>query len=102
MQPQRRAPSHEDQELYELQEALAALTVRVAEIRNRRPYTTERRRRSNTEPRPLSIGDRVYFKLNGHRVEGVVVGQTPHRFHIRHTHTGHIYLRSRNTITLIL
>jgi hypothetical protein len=102
MQPHRRLSSNEDQELYELQQALSALTVRVAEIRNRRPLNNERRRHRISEPRPLSIGDRVYFKLNGLSVEGVIIDQTPHRFQIRHIDTGHIYLRSGNTITLIV
>jgi hypothetical protein len=101
MNPHRRASSDEDQELYELQEALAALTVRVAEIRNRRPINIERRRTPNTV-HPFYIGDRVYFPLNGHRAEGVIIDQTPRRFRIRHNTTGHIYLRSATTITLIV
>jgi hypothetical protein len=107
MHPRRRASPREDQELHELQEALSALSVRVAEIRNQRFLNAERRHHSNTERRPLSVGDRVYFQLNGHRAEGVIIDQTPHRFRIRHIdrfgdNTGDIYLRSGTTITLIV
>jgi hypothetical protein len=106
MNRRQRILSPEDQELLELQEALSALTVRVAELRNRRTAITN-------EAQPLSnnqvfvIGARVHFQLNGHRVEGVIIDQTPHRFRIRHIdrfgdNTGDIYLRSGTTITLIV
>jgi hypothetical protein len=93
----------EDQELLELQQALAELTVRVADFRNRR---NPEHRENNQEPqrnqqRTFRIGDRVYFQLYGRRVEGTIVDRTPRRFRVRHNGTGHIYLRSDTTITLI-
>jgi hypothetical protein len=93
--------SPEDQELLELQEALSALSVRVAELRNRRTAVTTEIRPPNSN-QGFVIGDRVYFHLNGYRTEGVIISRTPRRYHIRHTNTGHIYLRSSTTITLIV
>jgi hypothetical protein len=99
MNRRQRILSPEDQELLELQEALSALTVRVAELRNRRTAITN-------EAQPLSInqifvaGARVHFYLNC--AEGVIIDRTPQRYRIRHIDTGHIYLRSGTTITLIV
>jgi hypothetical protein len=93
----------EDQELLELQRSLTELTVRVRELRSRRssnPLTTPRPTRQ--VHRSFRIGDRVHFQLNGITVEGVIIDRTPRRFRIRHTDTGHIYLRSDTTITLIV
>jgi hypothetical protein len=101
MNRRQRILSPEDQELLELQEALSALTVRVAELRNRRTTITN-------EAQPISnnqgfvIGARVHYHLNGFYAEGVIVGRTPQRYRIRDTNTGHIYLRSGTTITLIV
>jgi hypothetical protein len=94
----------EDQELLELQQALAELTVRVADLRNRRNPTqreTNQEPQRNQQQRTFQIGDRVYFQLYGRRTEGTIVDRTPRRFRIRHNGTGHIYLRSDTTITLI-
>jgi transcription elongation GreA/GreB family factor len=100
MNPQRRNTSAEDQELLALEEALAALTIRVAALRRRR---TAAQTPPQTPQQPIfTIGDRVYFQLNGNRTEGVIIERTLRRFRIRDINTGHVYLRSGNTITLIV
>jgi hypothetical protein len=96
----------EDQELLELQRALTLLTVRVAELRTRRTTTpTQRQNHPSSEAdnhRTFDIGDRVYFRLDGSRAEGVIIDRTNRRFRIRHSTTGFVYLRSATTITLIV
>jgi hypothetical protein len=101
MNRRQRILSPEDQELLELQEALSALTVRVAQLRNRRTGNINETQPLNNN-RGFVIGARVHFYLNGLRVEGVIIDRTPQRYRIRHIDSGHIYLRSGTTITLIV
>jgi hypothetical protein len=82
-------------ELRSLEQELAALTLRVAAIRNQ--VTTE----SDSQQTP-SVGDRVSFYLVGTtQAEGTIVGTTAHRVRIKQDRTGHIILRAPHNVTLI-
>jgi hypothetical protein len=101
MNRRQRILSSEDQELLELQEAISALTVRVAQLRNRRTTINSAAQLPNST-QVFAPGDRVHFHLNGSLAEGVIIDRTPRRYRIRDVNTGHIYLRSSTTITLIV
>jgi hypothetical protein len=82
-------------ELRSLEQELAALTLRVAAIRNQ--VTTE-----DDTPHTPSIGDRVRFYLVGTiQAEGIIIGTTAHRVRIRQDRTGHIILRAPHNVTLL-
>jgi hypothetical protein len=101
MNRRQRILSPEDQELLELQEALSALTVCVAELRNRRAAITNEAQPLNNN-QGFVIGARVHYHLNGFYAEGVIIGHTPQHYRKRDINTGHIYLWSGTTITLIV
>jgi hypothetical protein len=84
-----------DNELENLERELAALTLRVAAIRNQR-------NQSNPIGRVASIGDRVRFRIAGQgNAEGVVIGITAHRLHIRQDRSGHVFLRAPHNVTIL-
>ena len=92
----RRPQRHINTELEELERELAALTLRVAEIRNRANAD------STSTVRVPNIGDRVRFRINGKgNVEGVIIGITTHRLRIRQDSTSYIILRAPHNVTLI-
>lgn len=82
-------------ELAELEEQLAALTLRVAQLRARAD--------AETPPiqRPLTIGDRVQFIISGRRYEGIIIGITASRVRIRQDATHHIFLRAPHNVERI-
>lgn len=81
-------------ELAELEQELAALTLRVATIR--------RQANNNTTNRILSIGDRVRLRITGQGVvEGTVVGFTAQRVQIRLDGSNNIIQRAPHNVTLI-
>lgn len=85
-----------DAELQELQQELAALTLRVAAIRNR--ATSQ----SSTGGHTPIIGDRVSFKIAGEGyTEGVVVGNTAQRLRIRQDRTSNIFLRAPSNVKIL-
>jgi transcription elongation factor len=90
--------SNIDSELEELQQELAALTVRVAAIRNR-----SNTNRANIRQRSPQIGDRVRFTVAGYQghSEGTVVGITAHRIRIQEDGRNHIYLRAPHNVRII-
>ena len=80
-------------ELADLEEQLAALTLRVAAIRT---LTTVAHHLSP------EIGDRVRFRIVGRgNHTGVVVGRTAQRIQIRQDETNHIFLRAPNNVTVL-
>jgi hypothetical protein len=85
-----------DIELRELRSALATLTLRVEEIEARAEEEPIAERRV-----PL-LGDRVQFTVAGRYTEGVIVGITRRRVHIRQDHTRSIILRAPHNVTIIL
>jgi uncharacterized Fe-S cluster-containing radical SAM superfamily enzyme len=83
-------------ELHELEQELASLTLRVASIRSRVNHATD------PNLRQLSVGDRVRFNIVGQgRAEGVIVGTTTHRVQIQQDVTSNIYLRAPHKVTPI-
>ena len=81
-------------ELEELERELAALTLRVAALRNR----------NNTDParRVPSVGARVrFFIANQGYTEGVIIGITPQRLRVRQDTTNHQFLRAPHNVTLL-
>jgi hypothetical protein len=91
-----RRPSPINTELQALEQDLAALTLRVAEIRRR---VTPRPRRNQRLP---IVGDRVRFHLAGrYSAEGVIIGITAHRVRIRQDSTHHVFLRAPQNVSII-
>jgi hypothetical protein len=85
-----------NEELQDLERELAALTLRVAEIRSQVNTGNTRNRRTPT------IGDRVRFHIPGQgNVEGVIVGVTEHRVRIQQDVSSHIILRAPHNVTII-
>ena len=81
-------------ELAELEEQLAALTLRVAQLRARADAETQ------VTPRPITTGDRVRFRIIGQGyAEGVIIGITATRVRIRQDTTNHIFLRAPHNVT---
>ena len=79
-------------ELEDLERELAALTLRVAALRNS----------VGVPERSLAIGDRVRFEIIGRgRTTGVVVATTAKRVRIRQDITGHIFIRAPHNATLL-
>lgn len=83
-------------ELAELEEQLAALTLRVAQLR-------ARSNAENTEAlRVPTVGDRVRFYIAGQGyADGVIIGITASRVRIRQERTNHIFLRAPHNVTLL-
>jgi uncharacterized Fe-S cluster-containing radical SAM superfamily enzyme len=89
----RRPPRSLKNDLADLETDLAALTLRVAHLRTQIAVTNER---------PLTIGDRVRFRIVGQGyAEGVIIATTAHRIRIRQDATGHIILRAPHKVTLL-
>jgi uncharacterized Fe-S cluster-containing radical SAM superfamily enzyme len=85
-----------DDELQELEQQLATLTLRVATLRNQ--VSLDRAQ----APRPLAIGDRVSFNITGRgRTEGVIIGTTARRVQIRQDITSNIISRAPHNVALI-
>ena len=83
-----------DTELQQLEQELAALSIRVAELRNRRDTVAER---------GLRIGDRVRFTFEGrHNAEGEIIGTTAQRIRIREDRTSNIILRAPHNVRRII
>jgi uncharacterized Fe-S cluster-containing radical SAM superfamily enzyme len=81
-------------ELRDLEQELASLTLRVSDIRNRINLGV------TPTSSPLSIGDRVRFNIVGQgRVEGVIVATTAQRVRIQQDTTSNIYLRAPHKVT---
>jgi hypothetical protein len=82
-------------ELENVEEALAALSQQVAELRLL----------ADTElavpPRTPLIGDRVRFLISGVHAEGVIIGITRRRVQIRQLVTNHFFSRAPHNITLL-
>jgi hypothetical protein len=91
-----RRPLHSELEV--LEQDLAALTLRVAAIRER----TNPNSRPATPQRPPLVGDRVRFYLAGRvSAEGVIIAITTHRVRIRQDITHQVLLRAPHNITII-
>ena len=89
----RSTSSNIDTELQQLERELAALTIRVAALRNRSNTTTQR---------SFQIGDRVRFTFGGrHDAEGIIIGTTAQRLRIREIATSNIVLRAPHNVTYI-
>jgi hypothetical protein len=87
-------------ELHSLEQELAALTLRVAALRRARanPHPTRTQRPPISTPH---IGDRVRFLIAGAHAEGVIIGVTTHRVHIRQNITNHVVLRAPRNVTIL-
>jgi hypothetical protein len=85
-----------NEELADLEQQLASLTLRVAEIRSQiNPGSTRL-------PRTPTIGDRVRFHIAGQgNVEGIIIGATEHRVRIRQDGSSHIILRAPHNVTVL-
>lgn len=81
--------------LQEIEEALQALTLRVAELRSTQSPLDP------PQPREPSIGDRVRFVINGNVTEGIIIGRTPQRVKIKVTGKRGYYLRAPHNVTII-
>jgi hypothetical protein len=86
-------------ELHEVQQHLAHLTLRVAEI------TNEIAAQGDEPPpgtnRPLRIGDRVKFVVRGRQTYGTIATITTHRVKIRQDQTNYIIIRAPHNVTLL-
>jgi hypothetical protein len=87
------------EELQQLEAALAALTLQVAHLRSQAAGRTDISPSIDENGREIRIGDPVSFKLAGQLTEGIVIGLTPHRIRIRQDRTHHIFLRAPHNVT---
>lgn len=78
-------------ELRELEQELAALTLRVAALRSQSDTTTER---------GFVVGDQITFKLNGRVETGEVIGHTSQRIRVRADHNDQVYLRAPHNVQI--
>ena len=94
----RRPQRNLNDELADLQEALTALTLRVADLRNQ-ANQEEQANRNRTD---RTVGDRVRFHIVGRGyTEGVIVSRTAHRVQIRQDITNHIFSRAPHNTTIV-
>jgi hypothetical protein len=85
-------------ELQQVEADLAALTLRVAQLRHQAGRNASP---PHENEQAIRVGDQVSFKLAGQNTEGIVIGITAHRVRIRQDRTNHIFLRSpRNVVRL--
>jgi hypothetical protein len=82
-------------ELEELEQELAALTLRVAAIRTRIRVTS-----AQPSQTPV-VGDRVRFTIAGSSAEGVIISVTAQRVRIQQDITHHIFLRAPHNVIII-
>jgi hypothetical protein len=95
----RRPQQNLNDELADLQEALTALTLRVADLRNQQANQANQPNRNRAD---RIIGDRVRFHIVGRGyTEGVIVARTAHRVQIRQNVTNHIFSRAPHNTTII-
>jgi hypothetical protein len=82
-------------ELEELEQELAALTIRVAALRQRSIASP------TTAQRTPTVGDRVRFTASGVAYRGVIVGVTRQRVRIRQDGTCNTILRAPHNVTIL-
>jgi uncharacterized Fe-S cluster-containing radical SAM superfamily enzyme len=94
----RRQPVGDDV-LERLEHRLRLLLLEVVEARQAQPAVP-----ATPAPAPAEaqVGDVVEFRIVGvGRVQGTVIGFTPHRIRIRRTDTGSIVLRAASNVRII-
>ena len=92
----RRPQRNLNDELADLQEALTALTLRVADLRNQ----ANQEEQANHNRTDRTVGDRVRFHIAGRRyTEGVIISRTARRVQIRQDITNHIFSRAPHNAT---
>jgi hypothetical protein len=98
----RRPRRNIDNDLQQLERELAALTLKVAALRNQNNNNQNNNNNNAHHPHGPNIGDRVSFRILGRgTAEGTIVHITAHRVRIRQDITNHLFDRAAHNVVVL-